>query len=112
METQPNTSSALQLPGISTYSGDRDPGNSWEAWAGSFQIIQHETDLKKHRETFQSRGTARKHPQVPLPECRAKPWVRTFPSRCVQGNWSHLQAGIPRAAKPEAPRSTQGSARG
>lgn len=50
----PNTSSALQHPEIPTYSEDRDPGNSWETWAGSFQIIQHETDLKQ-RETFQSK---------------------------------------------------------
>lgn len=55
---------------------------------------------------------------MPHPECRAKSWLSTFSSRLVQGNWGHIQAGIPKAARPEVsarrvqPHSPKGSGEG
>lgn len=81
MGMQPNTSSALQLPGIATNSKDRDPGNGWEPWAGSFQIIQHETDLKqrKRERLFNPNSTPRMDvhtpsvSQCPIPQGSVSP---------------------------------------
>lgn len=84
MGTQADISSALQLPAIPTDPEDRDPGNSWEAWAGSFQIIQHETDLKQ-RETFPSKllqpGKVKQHSEKHHPSSWI--WNDVHPSLSV-----------------------------